>query len=79
MNQLRARRRTLALQESSDARQWFDLGIVPDSEIAEREAPRFRDGEGLGKDQAGSALCKATKMYQMKVGRQAIGFSCILL
>src|SRR5205085_12679831 len=67
VRELDAGQRTLALYERCNSAKPRDVRIVPDAGIAVRDAPARLDRGRLDEDDAGAALRKFPKVYQMPV------------
>ena len=72
MRELDAGQGTLTLYEGCNSGKARDVRIVPDAGIAVRDAPARLDRGRLDEDDAGAALRKFAKVYQMPVGDMPI-------
>ncbi len=73
MCELDRHRAALFTGKTHDARQRFDLPVVPQAEIVGADAPFGRDGGSLADDQAGAADGARAVVHEMPVVGQAVG------
>ena len=67
VGQLDPRHRALALDEAGDARQRFDVLVLPDAEVAGADAPFGRHRAGLGHHQARAPHGAGAQVHEMPV------------
>ena len=72
MGQLDAGARALRVNELRDAGEGGDVVVLPDAEIARRDAAFRSDGGGFQRDQAGAALRACAEMDKMPIGGEAV-------
>ena len=72
VRELDAGQGTLTLYERCNSGKPRDVRIIPDAAIAVRDAPARLDRGRLDEDDAGAALRKFSKVYQMPVGDMPI-------
>jgi hypothetical protein len=64
--------RALLPDESRDARQHFDVRILPDAEIGGRDAAARLDGRGFRNHQSRAAYRAAAQMHQVPIVGEAV-------
>ena len=72
MRELDCRHRTLALHEFSDSSQTWYVRVVPDADVAVRDAAALLHRGGLDEHDAGAALRELAEVHQVPVGDVAV-------